>query len=121
MKEISQLKSLLRNVKVESENSEIPLPEPVQELKQLLIKQGIHKEILVEVIKMSLEQWYSSGGKSTQEDVFQWAREYLMKQISHLPFGGITFTRKLCQCGGTHWCWENNDFSKNSCRLYITI
>ena len=66
MKEISQLKSLLRNVKVESENSEIPLPEPVQELKQLLIKQGIHKEIIVEVIKMSLEQWYSSGGTVDQ-------------------------------------------------------
>ena len=100
MKEISQLKSLLRNVKVENENSEIPLPEPVQELKQLLIKQGIHKEIMVEVIKMSLEQWYSSGGKSTKEDVFQWAREYLMKQISHLPFGGITFTRKYINVVG---------------------
>jgi flagellar biosynthesis protein FlhF len=100
MKEISQLKSLLRKVKVENENSEIPLPEPVQELKQLLIKQGIHKEILVEVIKMSLEQWYSNGGKPTKEDVFQWAREYLMKQISHLPFGGITFTRKYINVVG---------------------
>ena len=39
LKELSQLKSLLRNVKVESENSEIPLPKPVLELKQLLIQQ----------------------------------------------------------------------------------
>lgn len=100
MKEISQLKSLLRTVKVESENNEIPLPEPVQELKQLLIKQGIHKEIIVEVIKMSLEQWYSSGGQSVKAEVFQWAREYLMKQISHLPFGGITFTRKYVNVVG---------------------
>ena len=99
-KEISQLKSLLRNIKVESENSEIPLPAPVQEVKQLLIKQGIHKEIIGKVIRMSVEQWYSSGGKSTREDVLQWAREYLMKQISHLPFGGITFTRKFINVVG---------------------
>ena len=100
LKEISQLKTLLRNVKVESGNSEIPLPKPVQELKQLLIKQEIHKKIIDEVIEMSLEQWYSSGGKSTQADVLQWAREYLMKQISHLPFGGITFTRKYVNVVG---------------------
>ncbi len=100
LKEISQLKTLLRNVKVESGNSEIPLPKPVQELKQLLIKQEIHKKIIDEVIEMSLEQWYSSGGKSTQADVLQWAREFLMKQISHLPFGGITFTRKYVNVVG---------------------
>jgi flagellar biosynthesis protein FlhF len=100
LKEISQLKTLLRNVKVESGNSEIPLPKPIQELKQLLIKQEIHKKIIDEVIEMSLEQWYLSGGKSTQADVLQWAREYLMKQISHLPFGGITFTRKYVNVVG---------------------
>ena len=100
LKEISQLKSLLRNVKIESENSEILLPKPVQELKQLLNQQGIDQEIIVEVIKVLVEQWYSRGGNSTQEEVFQWAREYLIKQITPLPFGGITFSHKFVNVVG---------------------
>ena len=64
------------------------------------MKQGIHQEMIVEVIKVTLERWYSNGAKSSLEDVYQWAREYLIQQISHLPFGGITFTKKYVNVVG---------------------
>jgi flagellar biosynthesis protein FlhF len=98
--ELLELKSLLKHVKTDTENSGIPLPKPVQQLKQLLMKQGIHHEMIVEVIKVTLERWYSNGAKSSLEDVYQWAREYLMQQISHLPFGGISFTKKYVNVVG---------------------
>jgi len=80
-KELIELKSLLKNVKVDSKNSGIPLPKPIQQLKQLLTRQGINQKMLDEVIKMSLERWYMNGGQSSIEDVNQWANSYLIEQI----------------------------------------
>jgi flagellar biosynthesis protein FlhF len=99
-KELTELKSLLKNVKVDGENSGIPLPKPVQQLKQLLTSQGINQEMLDEVIKMSLERWYMNGGQSSIKDVNQWANSYLIEQIIPLPFGGISFTKKYINIVG---------------------
>ncbi|MCQ6274112.1 flagellar biosynthesis protein FlhF [Bacillus sp. V3B] len=99
-KELSELKSLLQNVKFEGHNDGIPLPTPIQQLKQLLTKQEINQEIIEKVVNMAVERWYLNGGNKSEEEVIQWAQEYLMKQISPLPFGGISFTKKYINVVG---------------------
>jgi flagellar biosynthesis protein FlhF len=99
-KELSELKSLLQNAKFEGSNGGIPLPNPIQQLKQLLTRQEINQEIMAEVVKMALEWWYLNGGNKSADDVLQWARNYLTKQISPLPFGEVSFTKKYINVVG---------------------
>src|SRR4051794_11133888 len=99
-KELWELKSLLQNVKFEGSNGGIPLPNPIQQLKQLLTRQEINQEIVAEVVKMALEWWYLNGGNKSADDVLQWTRNYLTKQISPLPFGGVSFTKKYINVVG---------------------
>ncbi len=92
-KELAELKTILQNVKLGNSES-IPLPAPIQELKQWLMNQGIHDELMDALMKAAIEQWYVNRGNMTGDKVRKWAKEYLIEQISHLPFGGISFTKK---------------------------
>ena len=99
-KELSELKSLLQMAKFEGNNDGIPLPSPIHQLKQLLTKQEISQEIIDEVVKMAVEWWYLHGGNKSADDVLQWTRNYLTKQISPFPFGGVSFTKKYINVVG---------------------
>lgn len=99
-KELSELKSLLQNATFEGNKGGIPLPNPIQELKQLLTRQEINHEITDEIIKIAVEWWYLNGGNKSKDDVLHWAQNYLMKQISPLPFGGVSFTKKYINVVG---------------------
>ncbi len=92
-KELTELKALLKNVKLES-NEGIPLPDPIQDTKRWLTNQGIDQELMDSLMKASIELWYTNGGEMSRDEVRKWARDYLIKQINHLPFGGISFAKK---------------------------
>jgi len=92
--ELTELKALLKNVKMESAEG-IPLPTPIQDLKNRLTNQGIDQELVNSLLKAAIEEWYSSGGKMTCAEVLKWAKVYLINQISHLSFGDISFKKKF--------------------------
>ena len=82
-------------------NDGIPLPNPIQQLKQLLTKQEINQEIIDEIVKIALEWWYINGGNKPLQTMYcSGHRKYLINQISPLPFGGISFTKKYINIVG---------------------
>lgn len=92
-KELIELKSLLKNVKIESSGS-IPIPAPIQDLKQCLTNQEIDHVLIDTLIKAAIEEWYGNGGEMSFTEVRKWAKNYLIKHINHLPFGGMSYTQK---------------------------
>jgi flagellar biosynthesis protein FlhF len=99
-KEISELRSLLNTVVDGHANEGIPLPKHIQELKRVLQRQGIDHKVINDVMKSALESWFAESGNKSEIEVFQWAKKYLTEQISYLPFGGISFTKKYINVVG---------------------
>lgn len=99
-KELIELKNMLQNVHKENSNDGFPLPPPIQNLKQNLLKQEIEQHAINELIQNSIEWWFKNGEQKTPEDVLLWTKDYLMKKIAHLPFGGISFTKKFINIVG---------------------
>lgn len=99
-KELMELKMLLQNVQIEGSNDGIPLPPPIQDLKQILFNQGIQHQETNEIIKAAIEWWYTSGGGKTKNEVINWAKDYFIKQLSSLPFGGISYKKKYINIVG---------------------
>ncbi len=94
-KEIFELKQLLSNVVERNDKKEPSLPAPIQNLRQLLLKQGISENVVESIVNASLKWWQEAGKDKTEADILLWANEYLKRKISHLSFSGISFTKKF--------------------------
>ena len=81
-------------------SSGIPLPEPVDKVKQLLVGQELEEEIVDEVIRMLIQTWYKQNEDLSYHEVKALARQQLIDKISHLSFGGITLTKKYINVVG---------------------
>jgi flagellar biosynthesis protein FlhF len=99
--EIKEIKALLHHVQIDTSNDGFfPLPSPIQELKQQLHNQEMNQKEINEVVKAAMEWWYKNGEEKTHDEVIRWAKNYLINQIAHLPFGEITFSKKYINIVG---------------------
>jgi flagellar biosynthesis protein FlhF len=94
-KEIFELKQLLSNVVERNDKEEASLPTSIQYLRQLLLKQEISENVVATIVNDSLKWWQEAGKDKSVADIQLWAKEYMKRKISHLPFSGISFTRKF--------------------------
>lgn len=94
-REISELKKLVSNAVERDDKKEPSLPAPIQNLRQLLLKQEIAENVVETIVNASLNWWQESEDEKIEADVLIWAKEYMIKKISHLPFSGISFTKKF--------------------------
>lgn len=96
--EISGLKKMLQTIT--EQQSELPLPEPIQKSGQRLLDQEVPKDIRDELISSLLQKWYSNGSGVNEREVNKWLRQELYDWLSTLSFGGITFTKKYINLVG---------------------
>lgn len=96
--EISGLKKMLQTIT--EQQSELPLPEPIQKSGQRLLDQEVPKDIRDELISSLLQKWYSNGSGANEREVNKWLRQELYDWLSTLSFGGITFTKKYINLVG---------------------
>lgn len=100
MKEITQLKDILKNSTITNSGKGLALPIPIQEVQKNLLKQEIDNTITEELISSLVEKWYLKGAKATRDEVFLWAKEYLIKELAILSFGEILFNKKFVNIVG---------------------
>ncbi|WP_428908647.1 flagellar biosynthesis protein FlhF [Niallia sp. Krafla_26] len=78
----------------------IPLPKPIAEAKQLLLKQELSGLVIDEVLQTIIKIWYKQDENLSFDDVMTLVKQGLIKKISHLPFGGISFSKKFINVVG---------------------
>jgi flagellar biosynthesis protein FlhF len=94
IKEISQLKELLKQ-KGSDSNNPVTLPEPINCQLQELREQEVNPAIIDEVAASLLEKWYSGGAAASRVEITKWSAEVMTNRLSAFPFGGISFKRKF--------------------------
>jgi flagellar biosynthesis protein FlhF len=100
MHEINELKSMLKQLSTNVTANFEQYPGPLQELNLLLTEQELSNELRQKVMSQLLEKWYLHGAGATSEEVFNWAREILLKQLNRIPFGGMSFQKKFINIVG---------------------
>lgn len=78
----------------------IPLPPPIDKVRKLLIDQELEEDIVNEVVGLLIQTWYKRDGDLSYEEIKSLAKQSLIEKISHLPFGGITLTKKYINVVG---------------------
>lgn len=94
LKEISQLKELLKNSGSGS-RSLVPLPEPISRHMQDLKDQEVESSLIDELAANLLERWYLGGAAANGEDIRKWSGEAISQIFNDYSFGGISFTKKF--------------------------
>lgn len=94
-KEISELKGLLSSVMERNDKEEPALPDPIQKLQQTLLKQEIQESVVETIVNEAMKWWEEAGESKSEAEVLMWAKEHMMEKVSHLPFLGISFTKKF--------------------------
>nr|WP_295970424.1 flagellar biosynthesis protein FlhF [uncultured Bacillus sp.] len=93
-KEISELKLLLNSVVDRNIKENPPLPEALQYMQQVLLKQEVKEAVVYEIVTHAKVWWQNTGGNKSDAEALQLAKDYMMKKISHLTYSGLSFTNK---------------------------
>lgn len=96
--EIAGLKKMLQTIT--EQQTDLPLPEPIQNCVQRLLDQEVPKDIRDELLTSLLQKWYSNGSGANEREVKKWLRQELYDRLSTLSFGRITFTKKYINLVG---------------------
>lgn len=95
MKEIAELKSLIKTSSAEKAGGALGYPEPIQKLQQLMDEQEISASLKDKFISALVDKWFSENIKSSNEEMLAHFQEEVTAFLTEFPFGGITFTKKF--------------------------
>lgn len=95
LKEINELKELVKYSSADHVQGLTAYPEPIQALHQLLVRQEVSSSLRERLTRDLVDQWFNRGVKSTDKEMDAYLRSEIEKFLSEVPFGGITFTKKF--------------------------
>lgn len=95
LKELNELKALIQNFPAQKGENNIPYPEPIKEVEQMLLGMEVNEKIREELLIQLLERWYRSGAHLTKNELQICIKELLLLKISRISHGGISFTKKF--------------------------
>lgn len=100
LQEITELKNLMRELQTNGRTNTTVYPDVLQQVSQLLIDQEIDPYIHNELMNELVEKWFTVDKKPTYPEVIKWLKELMVKRISHLPFGEISYHKKYINVVG---------------------
>jgi flagellar biosynthesis protein FlhF len=66
----------------------------------MLVKQELSNMVIDDLMNRLIEEWYKQERNLSYEEVEEFAKKLLIKQITDIPFGGITFNKKYINVVG---------------------
>lgn len=95
IKELAELKDMIKNLPSHNEGINIPYPDPIKEIQQMLISMEINPNYREELLSTLIEKWYKEGANLTKDELLQCVKEILLNKLSAIPHGGISFKKKF--------------------------
>ncbi len=120
IKELNELKALLKRLPLESESAAPSYPAPLQLMDRLLKEQEIDPSIQESLLSSLLEKWYVEGASASIEQVYAWLEKEMVKRISNISFGGISFTKKYINVVGPTGVGKTTTLAKIAGECVIT-
>jgi len=100
LKEISELKSMLKELSTNVTTGFEQYPGCLSEVSTLLMEQGFASHLRQEIMATLLDRWYLYRGDVSFQQAITWTNEIILEKISKHSFGGITFQKKFINVVG---------------------
>jgi len=100
LNELNELKTMLKQLSTNVTTNFAVYPQPLNELHESLAAQELSNALRQEMMDELVEQWYLQRGEADKKQLLQWAKEWLLKKMADLSFGGISFTKKYVNVVG---------------------
>ncbi|ANB59175.1 flagellar biosynthesis protein FlhF [Anoxybacteroides amylolyticum] len=100
LSELNELKTMLKQLSTNVTTNFAVYPQPLNELNESLVAQELSNTLRQEIMDELVEQWYLQRGEVDKKQLLQWTKEWLLKKITDLSFGGISFTKKYVNVVG---------------------
>ncbi|WP_368504070.1 flagellar biosynthesis protein FlhF [Alkalihalophilus sp. As8PL] len=101
MKEVEELKRLVKGIHSTSNQVEQQYPAPFQKIEDRLKAHGVSESIRLELLKNLLKDWYNKEGENnTSVNLEAEASEFLLSELSTVPVKGLTFEKKVINIVG---------------------
>ncbi|MDE3838535.1 flagellar biosynthesis protein FlhF [Bacillus methanolicus] len=120
IKEISEIKALLKKGHSTFNESGIPLPGPLHEASLLMEKQEINKQIQAAVLEELIEKWYLTGARASIDEVLSWLKSYICNRIANLTFGGVHFAKQYVNVVGPTGVGKTTTLAKIAADCVLT-
>ncbi|MED3552173.1 flagellar biosynthesis protein FlhF [Cytobacillus praedii] len=120
VKELNELKALLKSIPAGSVSASPSYPAPLQLMDKLLKEQEIDASIQALILSSLLEKWYVEGASASIEQVYSWLEQEMVKRISSISFGGISFSKKYINVVGPTGVGKTTTLAKIAADCVIT-
>lgn len=116
-KELEDLKSLMKSVQKQTIQSQYP--DEFTPFLDHLRKQELNDELITQIAEGLFD--YSKQGKIqlTEEEMRSFTEQYLRKLLEHLPFGGLTYTKRIVNILGPTGVGKTTTIAKMAARSVL--
>ncbi|RLQ95727.1 flagellar biosynthesis protein FlhF [Falsibacillus albus] len=99
-KEMVELKRMISNLSIQALPDSAQYPNQVNEVIQQLILQDIGTQTISDIGQALAEKWRNTKEDVGKQDIIRWCKAELLKKISNVHFGGISFQKKFINIVG---------------------
>ncbi|MFO1445925.1 flagellar biosynthesis protein FlhF [Bacillus sp. Bva_UNVM-123] len=120
VKELNELKNMIRNLSTTNHTATPSYPTVLQMLQKILTDQEVEQSIQESILTTLLEKWYVGGSNASIDEVYGWLEKELAQRIAHIPFGGISFSKKFVNVVGPTGVGKTTTLAKIAAECVIT-
>ncbi|MBM6618427.1 flagellar biosynthesis protein FlhF [Bacillus suaedaesalsae] len=119
LKEISELKLLIKDTQSKPTVRTSIYPEPLQKILLELEDQEINEEQQSDIMSKLLEKWYKNNASSSNTEIKKWVREELLTRVEQYEHGGISFKKKYINVVGPTGVGKTTTLAKIAAQCVI--
>ncbi|WP_312097908.1 flagellar biosynthesis protein FlhF [Niallia sp.] len=119
---VKQLEEINQNVQAFgdiSSNVSFSIPSPIKKVIKQLEKHEIDEAIKAKMVKELVAKWYAAGENAVDEDVFKWAQQLLLTEISPYSFGEISLSKKYLNVIGPTGVGKTTTLAKIAANIIL--
>ncbi|MHA6258726.1 flagellar biosynthesis protein FlhF [Sporosarcina sp. CAU 1771] len=116
-KEMKEMKNLIKKMRPVADNSRYP--EEMQNLLHHLHFQGISPEVVNQIGDAIFNRMKVEKRDFTKDEQWEIAQELLIKEIEHLPFGGLSYSKKYINVLGPTGVGKTTTIAKIAARALL--
>lgn len=100
LKEINELKALIKSSHSESEKIFSAYPQPIQMIQNVMNEHEFSPSLTEKFTLSIMEKWYSISSHKSSEDSIELLHDEIIQSLSNKSFGGISFRKKYVNVVG---------------------
>ncbi|MFB5660547.1 flagellar biosynthesis protein FlhF [Alteribacillus sp. HJP-4] len=120
-KELQDIKNQIKTLVESSSTNQPEYPQALQLIDQKLKNQEVAAPIRQKLAGYLIRQWYQHEEKEAEQEVFQWAEDYINKEISSVEHGPSTDPKKIINLIGPTGVGKTTTLAKIAAYYHLEL